>query len=72
MGRPTNESKKKGNYLKEQCQAMENYLNELEEVCKSSNSAIKEDLIATIALLIGKLSIRFTNIESELQLYEDE
>ena len=71
MGRPTNQSKETTNYLKEQCQLMESALNQRESICKQPNITQKEDLIGTIGLLVGKLSVRFMNIENELNLFDD-
>lgn len=72
MARPTNESKKQENYLKEQFQMMESEINQLETICKTNNIAQKEDFVGTIGLLIGKLSVRYINIVTELKIYEDE
>jgi hypothetical protein len=70
-GRPTNASKETDNYLREECQMIESYLNELEEICKKPNLEQKEDMIGTIGLLIGKISIRFVNIEKKLELFDE-
>ena len=40
-GRPTNASKETDNYLREECQMIESYLNELEEICKKPNLNLK-------------------------------
>jgi hypothetical protein len=66
MARPTKASQEQGNYLKEQLQLMEKYLNELEAICKSPNITQKEDFIGTIGLLVGKLGVRFINVVGEL------
>ena len=71
MARPTLASKQSTNYLKEQCQLMETALNQLESICKQPNITQKEDLIGTIGLLVGKLTVRFLNIENELNLFDD-
>ena len=71
MGRPTNQSKETTNYLKEQCQLMESALNQLESICKQFNIFYYFYLIVTIGLLVGKLSVRFMNIENELNLFDD-
>lgn len=70
-GRPTNASKEKGNYLKEQCQQVENCLNQLEEICKNPNATIKEEYVGILSLLIGKIMVRFSNIEEELGLFDN-
>lgn len=72
MARPTNESKKQGNYLKEQFQMMEKEINQLEAICKSPNVTQKDDFVGTIGLLIGKLSVRYINIVNELKIYDEE
>lgn len=71
MGRPSNAQKELTNYLKEQCQMMEQALNQLEDICRSPNLAQQQDFIGTIGLLIGKLSVRFTNIEGELGIFDN-
>ena len=71
-GRPTNASKELGNYLKGECQLIENCLNQLEEICKKPNIEQKEDMIGSIGLLVGKVMVRFTNIERELQLFDND
>lgn len=70
-GRPTNASKQSKNYLREQCQLVESCLNQLEEICKTPNITQKEDYVGSIGLLIGKLCVRFTNIENELGIFDE-
>ena len=50
---------------------MEDEINQLEGICKSPNITQKEDLIGTIGLLVGKISVRYINIVNELKIYED-
>jgi hypothetical protein len=57
--------------LKEQCQMMETYLNNLEEVCRSPNIEQKEDLVGTVGLYVGKAMLCFLNIEQITGVYED-
>jgi hypothetical protein len=71
-GRPTNASKEISNYLRGECQLIENCLNQLEEICKKPNIEQKEDMIGSIGLLVGKVMIRFQNIERELNLFDDD
>lgn len=71
-GRPSNASKMQNNYLREECQLIENYLNELETICKTSNIAQKEDYVGSIGLLVGKTMAHFQNIERELNLFKDD
>lgn len=71
MARPTNDSKRQGNYLKEQFQLMEKELNELEAICKSPNTDQKEDFVGTIGLLVGKLGVRYINVVNELGIFDD-
>lgn len=70
-GRPTNASKADKLYLKSECQLIESYLNQLESICKSPNITQKEDMVGTIGLLVGKITVRFNNIETKLNLFDD-
>lgn len=72
MARPTNASKAQGNYLKEQCQQVSACLNQLEEICKNSNSVAKDEFLGSIGLMVGKIMVRFDNIASELKIFDDE
>lgn len=72
MARPTNASKEGNLKLKEECQQIEAILNKLEDICKKSSIEQKEDLSATIGLYVGKLSIRYQNLVSQLDIeWED-
>lgn len=71
-GRPTNASKELSNWLRGECQLIESCLNQLEDICKRPNIEQKEDMIGSIGLLVGKVMVRFQNIERELQLFDDE
>lgn len=70
-GRPTNASKADKLYLKNECQLVEACLNQLESICKSPNITQKEDMVGTIGLLVGKIMVRFQNIEARLKLFDD-
>ena len=66
MARPTTEEMEKLNYLKEQCRQIEQYLNQLEIICSSSVADQKEELIGQIGLYVGKIGIRFLNVEERI------
>lgn len=71
MPRPTKEVTDKTLYLKEQFQGTDECLNALEDICKTSTIEQKEDRTGEIGLLIGKLMVRVSNIESFLGIYDD-
>jgi hypothetical protein len=68
MARPTNASKEGDLKLKEECQQIEKILNALEQICKTSSIEQKEDLSSTIGYYIGKLSVRYQNLVSMLNV----
>lgn len=71
-GRPSNESRANKLSLKEECQLIEGDLNELESICRSPNITQKEDLVGTVGYLVGKISVRFIEIERRLDLFNDD
>lgn len=71
MARQTREEMDKELYLKEQFQGADDCLNALETICKTPTVEQKEDKTGEIGLLIGKLMVRISNIESFLGIYDD-
>lgn len=71
MARPTNASKEGNLKLKEECQQIEVILNELEKICKKSSIEQKEDLSSTIGYYVGKLTVRYQNLVSQLGIYNE-
>ena len=66
MGRPTNQEKDQQAYLKSQFEEINKYLNSLEMIGKETNEVQRNEKFGQIWMLVGKLMIRFAEMQQYL------
>ena len=71
MGRPTNSEKEEGNFLKEQCQGLDQAINQAEKVLGFGREATvkPEEIVGALSYLLGSIKVRVQNIENKLKVY---